>query len=247
MDGTDFSTTYWNDGYVVVNGLISDEKINAFIKKHKPNNLILEEKLPLYQSYISRDAYIDSQEIRDILCGTEILHYFKTLNKQFALHLSEARIGTSGIKWHTDYIDQLIDAANNYIGVHVAMSDVDIECGPFELIPGSHKWVKNAEILNHENCKNYHNSCYEYNEKLIDSMGVKPYVFEAKKGDVLFWHGHLYHRGGEIKNWKVGRDVLFGHYYAIEQYEAQSCIDELPGQRIKNNNGIFYVVGNYHD
>ncbi len=247
MANRDFDTAYWDDGYVVIEGLISDKKIDAFLEKHKPENLVLEEVFESYQSYIPRDAYIKSQQIRDILCGEEILQYFNKLNKYFALHLSEARIGTSGIKWHTDYIDQIIEAANDYIGVHVAMSDVDIECGPFELIPGSHKWAKNPEILNHENCKNNHNSCYEYNEQLIDSMGIEPYVFKAKRGDVLFWHGHLYHRGAKIVNWEKGRDVLFGHYYAIGKDEAQRCTDGPPYQRIKNNNGIFYIVGNYHE
>jgi ectoine hydroxylase-related dioxygenase (phytanoyl-CoA dioxygenase family) len=247
MDGAEFRETYWSQGYVVIRNLVSDQKIDSFLDKHKPEGLVLDESSPSYQSYIDRDEYTRSAELRNVLCGEEISKHFQHLNKHFALHLSEARIGTSGIKWHIDYLDQFIDYADNYIGVHVALSDVDIECGPFELIPGSHRWAKNPKILNQDNCRENHHACYDYNENLIKEMGVEPYVFEAKKGDVLFWHGHLYHRGAEIKNWRIGRDVLFGHYQAISELEAESCINGLPGRRIRNNNGIFYIVENYHD
>jgi len=247
MDEAEFLERYWKDGFVVLRNLISDDKINAFLDKHRPIDSKLEEKIQFYPTYIKRDEYTRSEEIRDILCSSEIYKYLKFFNKHYALNMTEARIGTSGIKWHSDDLRAIDFEENMSLGVHVALSDVDIKCGPFEIVPGSHKFKRDSNIINQVNCQSDFESCYNYNEELVMNSGIDPYIFEGKRGDVLIWHGHSIHRGGKVVDWEIGREVIFGHFEFIDDKEALTCLSGKNNPRLGYENGLFYVAGNYHE
>jgi hypothetical protein len=233
---------YWENGFAVINGLIPENKIDAFMGKYKPKHVVLGKEKTSYETYIERNEYLRSQEILEMLCGDEVSSVVSHLNKYFALHISEARIGTSGTDWHTDYLEKNAIGANGYIGVHIAMSDVDEGCGPFQLIPKSHKWLKNSEIINWENCKSNPQQCCEYNNELIKTKGIEPFVFIPHKGDVLIWHGNLMHRGSPADEWAKGRDVLFGHYRAMEKNEIEAIEKNKPSSRLGKHKSMFYVI-----
>jgi ectoine hydroxylase-related dioxygenase (phytanoyl-CoA dioxygenase family) len=52
----------------------------------------------------------------------------------------------------------------------------------------------------------------QYLESLCADHGIKAETFEAKKGDVLFWHGDFVHAGGVIKSPNVTRKSFVVHY-----------------------------------
>ena len=233
---------YWENGFSIIDKLIPENKIDAFISKYKPKDEVLEKEKTSYETYIERNEYLRSGEILELLCGDEVSSVISHLNRCFALHVSEARIGTSATDWHTDYLEQNALGANGYIGVHIAMSDVEKDCGPFQLIPKSHKWLKNSEIINWENCRINPQQCCEYNNELIKTKGIEPFVFTPHKGDVLIWHGNLMHRGSSANEWNKGRDVLFGHYEEIHKNEIETIKNNKFSSRLGKHKSMFYVI-----
>ena len=49
------------------------------------------------------------------------------------------------------------------------------------------------------------------NRKIHDE-GHEVKTFKGKRGDVIFWHGHLVHQGSMPKNNEMSRKALLGHY-----------------------------------
>jgi hypothetical protein len=55
----------------------------------------------------------------------------------------------------------------------------------------------------------------EYMMSDVEKRGLKPAIFQAKKGDVFFWHSDLVHSGSPIKNYALTRKSLVSHYFSF--------------------------------
>jgi hypothetical protein len=53
-----------------------------------------------------------------------------------------------------------------------------------------------------------------YMAERIKQKNLKKLSFSAKKGDILFWHAHLLHGGGVIKNPDLTRKSAVFHYFS---------------------------------
>lgn len=125
--------------------------------------------------------------------------------------------------WHQDSggLNNAI-AGENYIGIWVALEDVHPDSGPFELIPGSHKWnidEEYADLQSSENLEAIPN--HEKIQLITDKKNLgEIYSFLPKKGDAIIWHGRLIHRGANPKNEDLTRKSLIGHYCNMFAHEA---------------------------
>lgn len=77
----------------------------------------------------------------------------------------------------------------------------------------------------------------QYLEKLCADNGIKPEIFEAKKGDVLFWHGDFVHAGGAIESLNTTRKSLVVHYANISLTDDRFDADLKPHQ---HGNGYYF-------
>jgi hypothetical protein len=114
-----------------------------------------------------------------------------------------------------------------YVAVWVAMGDIHPDSGPFEFVPGSHKWPylrgdKVRAWIKPKAREDVHDwaTAAEYFvnrslERYMKELGVKPIYFDAKKGDLLIWHAKLMHRGSIPKNPELSRPALISHYSSI--------------------------------
>jgi ectoine hydroxylase-related dioxygenase (phytanoyl-CoA dioxygenase family) len=89
----------------------------------------------------------------------------------------------------------------------VACEDASEANGGLVIYPGSHLLQKKTL----QDCASY-GDYVRYLEDLCCSHGIAPEVFEAKKGDVLFWHGDFVHAGGPIRVPGMTRKSLVVHY-----------------------------------
>ena len=132
---------------------------------------------------------------------------------------------------------------------------ISAESGPFEYIPGSHRWpllrgdkvqacmtdadraelkAKNEEHLWPTLTQKYVVPAIEAE---IHQRGTAPKQFLAEKGDVLIWHGGLMHRGTKPARPGIERRALIAHYTAL------SHRPDLPERR-QDEAGSHYSVLN---
>lgn len=135
--------------------------------------------------------------------------------------------------WHQDdYLNP--DFVNSwYAAVWIALDDISPESGPFEYVPGSHKWPllrqqKVQRFLTEEERGRREgpaqvNRWEKYAERFVTpaiEAEIRrhesiPRQFIAAKGDVLIWHGRLIHRGTQPKDPNILRKSLISHYSGI--------------------------------
>jgi ectoine hydroxylase-related dioxygenase (phytanoyl-CoA dioxygenase family) len=133
----------------------------------------------------------------------------------------------------------------------MALDDIDPASGPFEYVPGSHRWpllrgekvrsfLTEEEIAGREHGISHWPKLSERFvtpavEAEIKRRGVKIRDFIARKGDVLIWHGRLMHRGSMPAHPGLERRALIAHYSGINHRP------DMPGREL-DENGHAYAV-----
>ena len=205
-------SNYENHGFVLLRNLFTDLELDPYFEKH--NSEILN-STDWTESYLnSRESFTNDETIQNLLCGKKINKIFSILNLKMKITLSEARLGSSNISWHRDVV---YDAPKNvhHSVVSIAMSDATPDAGWICYIPGSHLWDVDYSIVGIENLIKDPLMCYKYYEDLINSKNAKFKKFDAKKGDVLIWNGHIVHRGEDSPKANGLRHSLTGHFVNI--------------------------------
>ena len=225
------SDYYAEQGYVVFERLIPGAKIDAVLGALEA---FKRARLPYYsqsihtwirpqidaQGYMEESMenfsclFVDRGLARagdSVLLGSEIHDALRTLHPGFAHFvqwqnmLFDRSIGTVDHydSWYLDTLPQgLLTAA------WVALEDIDPDCGPFRVYPGSHRHFANNQLngLPHDD---FRQECAKYAASHPHKAAL------LKKGDVLFWHPSLLHGALDPANDKHSRKSLTSHYYPL--------------------------------
>lgn len=205
---------FLENGYVVLKNVVPEEHIkeyeNLWIQTHtsgfdKENNLIINSP----NGWSSSNSYLSHKEILNILCHENIFNFLNLINDKLALHLSFTGWTSTLKTWHQDWTTSDKDAAQNYIGVWVALDKIHPDSGPFQFIPGSHLWDINYEMVyKKENMTKVQDFLVEECIK----RSAQAFSFLADRGDAIVWSGHLIHRGSTPNDFKLLRKSIIGHY-----------------------------------
>ncbi|MET4806363.1 phytanoyl-CoA dioxygenase family protein [Limibacillus sp. MBR-115] len=149
------------------------------------------------------------------------------ISEPMGLHLNLTSWVSTQRNWHQD--DYLNPETLNsyYAAVWIALDDIHPDSGPFEYVPGSHRWP----VMRREKIRSLmppylrHGGWPKYSEPLVVAACEKEIArrraetrqFIAKKGDVLIWHGRLLHRGTAPRNPTLQRRAMIAHYSAIDR------------------------------
>jgi ectoine hydroxylase-related dioxygenase (phytanoyl-CoA dioxygenase family) len=114
----------------------------------------------------------------------------------------------------------------------IAFEDITPDSGPLEFYPGSHRlpysYSRECGIALDEGRGGYgaYHAKYETHvQRQIAEHNLTPHYFNARKGDVLFWHANLLHGGSLIQNQQRSRRALVCHYFA----EGCVCYHDYTG------------------
>jgi ectoine hydroxylase-related dioxygenase (phytanoyl-CoA dioxygenase family) len=203
---------YEDNGYLVIEDAIPKENIDSYLKLMADN--LTEDKNGLKRGWSGHSSYLAVEESLDILCHENVQNTLEALDKGVALHLELPYWVSTEKKWHQDNKLSNPIAGNNYIGVWVALEDIDANAGPFELIPGSHKWdIDSDKVYEDKYGALGTKPHYEFLQEEIDKREVTDtFIFLPKKGDAVIWHGKLIHRGAPPVDKSLTRKSLIGHY-----------------------------------
>jgi hypothetical protein len=224
LSGLTADQQHWRDhGYVIKRNFIPHHLIDEYVE--------LRRKLEVGSGPIADcHPHLYSEALRDICCSRE-LHYLivDLIGEELGLHFTLNGFKSTERGWHQDDYLNPEDTLARYAAVWMAMGDIDPDSGPFEFIPGSHKWpcmrrekVKafiKPEIRNDPS--NFWICASEYYvNKAVEShmkvTGSKAEQFQASKGDILIWNAKLMHRGSIPNNPELVRPALICHYSSIK-------------------------------
>jgi hypothetical protein len=232
--------TQWRDNGVLI--------IKNFIPKSlREPYFEVRQALGLPGGWSDPCPYLYVPELRALSLYPKLLVLLDQLiGYEMGLHLNLTGWVSTERAWHQDdYLNP--DFVNShYAAVWIALRDISPDCGPFEFVPGSHKWplTRREKVLEHCPVKTTaadpawptktQGWVSDIIGREIENQGAKVEQFIAEEGDVLIWHGRLAHRGSLANVPGTPRHSLIAHYSAIEKRrDMQTWRDRcfVPGDR----------------
>ena len=205
------------NGYIVIENLIPNSVIDMYrkywISTHAPQYDGTVASMKNKMGWKESSPFINHEPIREILCHDNIYKLFDEIGlEKMGLHLSFTPWYSTEKSWHHDCADGDTVSAENYVGLWIALQDINPDSGPFAFVPGSNNWDFDFSVyknLNPEQIVMYIQNLLIQNE-LNDKQ--QPQMFLPKKGGALLWKGHTIHRGLSPVNTNMPRESIIGHY-----------------------------------
>ncbi|MDB5396055.1 MAG: hypothetical protein JWM91_3561 [Rhodospirillales bacterium] len=237
----------WREqGYVILPKLIPDDLVERYCA--------IRSQVSHRQGWLSSTPYMNVPEIRDLCLYkplTDMLEHL--LGEPVALHLNLTGWVSTERDWHQDDYLNPPQVNGHYAGVWTALDQIQPDAGPFEYVPGSHRWpvIRQAKVLEKLGYANGDDPSWPWaSERLLTPFfeqeiartGLKPQRFLGAKGDVLIWHSRLVHRGSLPDRPDAERRSMISHYSAISRRADMRRVCRHPG-----GGQYFYLDGKPDD
>lgn len=207
----------WNDeGVVRLPKLINDDLITDYLAAWWSENAERPGGWPDCTPYMRHPAI---HRLVAPLAG----HLEHLLGEPAGMHLNLTGLVTTTRDWHQDSYLNPPHVGDYYAAVWIALGDVPANSGPFQYIPGSHRWPQvTRELIGHHvdlNDPAWPSQSEEVLTPLftneIAQRGVEPVTYLPSAGDVLIWHGRLLHRGSVAETPGAYRPGFIAHFSGI--------------------------------
>jgi len=177
------------------------------------------------------EAWRDIKEIVDLARDRDVLDFLQCVYKKRPIPFSTINfIKSSEQPLHSDYMHFSSKPERYLTGVWFALEDIDINSGPLQIIPKSHKLsITTLEELSQDipkNTKQLKENYTEYEEhikKVVKQNSLDSKKITIKKNQCLIWSANLIHGGSPINDETLTRKSLVVHYH----YE--NCLYYNPG------------------
>lgn len=166
-----------------------------------------------------QDAWEFNEQVRSIACNAHIISLLSKLygRQAWPFQTLNFPVGTQQ-HYHTDSIHFSSVPERFMCGVWVAMEDIDERNGPLVYFPGSHRWpiYSNEHVglcaaaLQQTPTQQLYEEMWR---ALVETSGVQPEYFHAKKGQALIWAANLMHGGSRQLDPQRTRWSQVTHYY----------------------------------
>ncbi|HPG24593.1 MAG TPA: phytanoyl-CoA dioxygenase family protein [Myxococcota bacterium] len=212
---------YWREnGYLVLPGLVPHDLVDAYCR--------VRERIEAPNGYPTVNPYVEVEEIKALCLHEPLMAVLEELiGEPMGMHLNLTGWVSTERAWHQDSYLNPPGVNNYYAAVWFALDDISPDAGPFEYIPGSHRWfqVSRERVLRfvppEERTgvwpKTSESFLVPILEQEIERRAVKPVPFLGRKGDVLIWNGHLMHRGSAPRDPSLLRKTIITHYSSIRR------------------------------
>ncbi|MCB8879289.1 phytanoyl-CoA dioxygenase family protein [Acidisoma cellulosilytica] len=217
--------SWWQDGAVELKGFLPDDLVDAYVaERSKLDHL----------GWLQPTPYLHVPSLRDLAMYPPLMAVMESLiSEPLMLHLALTGWISTARAWHQDDYLNPPHVASWYTAVWIALDDIHPDSGPFEYLPGSHRWplLRRDVVMTHLTDEELqrkekltgHNSWERYAERFVTpavdrkvaESGLPIRQFLGKKGDVLIWHGALMHRGSVANVPLMPRKSLITHYSGI--------------------------------
>jgi hypothetical protein len=150
--------------------------------------------------------------------------------------------------WHQDTYLNPAHVGDSYAAVWMALGYVHPDSGPFQYVPGSHRWHKLTrekigrvvDLADPMWPKHSEDALSPLVTAEIERRGAELVTYLPKRGDVLIWHSRLYHRGSKAVVPGAFRPALIAHYSGINHRQDMPAAQQAPG------GGFYFPLGIPH-
>lgn len=218
------STADWNDeGVVIERGFFEDDALDAYRKEWESVN---GEGWPADHPGGWGDCtpYMRHEALRELVCDKSLGLLLKSLlGEPAGVHLNLTGFVSTERDWHQDTYLNPPHVGDFYAAVWIALEDINPDSGPFQYVPGSHRWHtltrdKIGQVVDLSDPtwpKLSEDVLSPLVEAEMEKRQVEVVDYLPSKGDVLVWHGRLYHRGSRARLPGSHRRALIAHYSGI--------------------------------
>jgi hypothetical protein len=188
------------------------------------------------------DAWKFSPHVKALATAPRVLELLEDLYGRRPLPFQTLNFPTgTEQRVHSDAVHFNSQPAGYMCGVWVALEDIDLDNGPVEYYPGSHKLpevtiedVDRAGYVTHSyierfkaavhDLRNIHRPGRKYSEHvyssyetfiadMIQDLGIEPRYATLKKGQALLWAANLLHGGSPQRDKRRTRHSQVTHYF----------------------------------
>lgn len=228
----------WEDhGVMVLHGFIPEPVIDAYCERFQRDAMTRtpSDASPahghagaLAAGYGIGTPYLTNAEMRDVCLDAAVTATMRALFKtEMGLHLNLTGWRSTTRQWHQDRYLNPLCVGNWYVAAWFALDDIHPDAGPFEYVPGSHRWpsIDQAKMLAVMGETGDDADWPWRSEQILGPLFDREIInrrghverFLAKKGDVLLWHSNLCHRGSTPTDPTMERRALIAHYSAVSR------------------------------
>lgn len=218
--------SWHRDGVVILSDFIPADLIDRYVEVRarlpKPGGWTTPQPYEHVPELLRLSLYRPLIEVMNGLIGEEML-----------LHLNLTGWISTERDWHQD--DYLNPPFVNcwYAAAWIALDRIAAASGPFEYLPGSHRWplLRGDKVQACMTAADHAQLAAAGEEHLWPTLTQKYVVpaveaeirarravarqFLAEKGDVLIWHGALMHRGAKPAAPGIERRAVIAHYSGL--------------------------------
>lgn len=226
----DPSPADWNDdGFVIKKKFLPEDLMSAYEECWiRCNGEMIDGQLVMHSpngwGYCT--PYRQHPEIMNLLMYKGLHETMEQLlGEPAGVHLNLTGWTSTTRNWHQDTYLNPSHVGDYYVAVWIALDTIHPDSGPFQLIPGSHRWpvVTRDKIIAALNPEERDHRWPRYSERLltplfteeIEKRNAEVLTYLPERGDVLFWHGRLLHRGSIANTPGMLRKSLIAHYSGI--------------------------------
>lgn len=235
-------------GWAAIPGLLDDTVLddyaNEWIKAHATRigtmdgKVLIEPHAPGGWNYCT--PHRDNPALARLVCDSRIADILQLLLAEPAgVHLTLTGWRTTTRDWHPDCYLNPPGVGGFYVAVWIALDDIHPDSGPFQYIDGSHRWPPLSQARVREALgragrgPDWPTRSEElltplYEAKIADEqLEVVDYL--PKRGDVLFWHSRLLHRGSRPRTPGRERRALIAHYSGLNHRTDMPAAEPVHG------------------
>jgi ectoine hydroxylase-related dioxygenase (phytanoyl-CoA dioxygenase family) len=237
----------WNDdGLLIIEGAIDDERIDAYRRcwehENRAEGFDIDHGSPAVLHAVRPGGwpdctpYMRHPEILDLvapLAGP----LASLIGEPAGLHLNLTGWVTTERDWHQDSYLNEPEVGDHYAAIWVALDDIDPASGPFQYVPGSHRWpqVTRERIAPYVDLADP--QWPKHSEAILSPLfdaeiarrGAEVVTHLPRRGDVLIWHGRLLHRGSKAQVPGAYRPAFIAHFSGIAHRPAMPAAVEHAG------------------
>jgi len=229
----------WNeDGVVFLKSFIPEE-----IMRHY-EECWLRENAGRQGGWPDPIPYMRHPEVANLFLYPPLTRELESLiGEPAGLHLNLTGWVSTERNWHQDTYLNPSHVGDYYAAVWIALDDISPLSGPFEFVPGSHRWrvLERDKVCNllgvssddHRWPKLTEGPVHAALETVIAASGRDVERHLPCRGDVLIWHGRLAHRGSPPAISGMLRRAAIAHYSGVNHRS------DMP-QAIQTTEGSWY-------
>jgi ectoine hydroxylase-related dioxygenase (phytanoyl-CoA dioxygenase family) len=189
--------------------------------------------------------YMRHPALRQLLCDGRLGQAIESLiGEPAGVHLNLTGWVSTQRDWHQDSYLNPLHVGDHYAAVWIALDDIDARSGPFQYVPGSHRWPQVTRDLITQYVDLHDPMWPKKSETILSPLfeqeiadrDAEVVTYLPKRGDVLVWHGRLLHRGSRPKANGVYRPALIAHYSGVFHRS------DMPRARLTEHGGWLFPI-----